>query len=772
MIYSLFNLYVAPEIIKNRNMIIDNLEDFLSTKKFWPVNLTGNFIKPALNIDFIVEVNTDSISSTTGATSTYDILAYKNGVTPNYCMISRRFEVNSGVVTNYKKLYYFIDKIEWKSDKCFKLYLTMDVLNTFALGTDFTLSSMTTLKRAHKDRYYSISDTKMRVKIDKTPEGFNPILYNNAGNFLYKVEQELMTNNLPESLTPIMPRKWYLVYKTLNQPSALQAVNPVKCYVTASEGFRAKISQAFMTSSYMQSNNLTFLRVTSINHMNNDVYMTDATNSKMFKISGNPANKEQPLYYVEITQSTTSTTAVKYSYKVANYRRTGTNTGVWEGAEISSGEGNIWFYRGYGDLGNYPIRFDNRPDADIDDNHFAFQIVPTAQNVTITGIKGIDRTDSRLVKIIELPYAPFKLGVEDYVIIPDINVSYDGTGALLIYDEEAFSTPITSGVLTQYLFNDSNKPTSADLTASYSTSRESKLLHSEFFNLKYFYDSFSLVIPLERIDTLSAYNGTFNFVVANTMQSKMMFSLDNILWSGKTEDFPNIIPVSRNNEIALYTSQYLDYLRTGYNYDLKSKQRQEISAGVGMGLTTIGAIVSGVLGVASGNPAVAVGAIAGGITGVASSVVSNVNNIISQEQNLQAKLATLKAQSASVSNIDDVSLLDYYTEGNKLLYAPYVVSSQVSNAIGYLFHCTGYKMDIHTNNLQSYTNSRKWFNFIQADLDISSTNPTITPDIINEIKTRYSDGVLYFHRNIVNNQYIYNFDMTYENWEVSMYVNN
>ena len=170
------------------------------------------------------------------------------------------------------------------------------------------------------------------------------------------------------------------------------------------------------------------------------------------------------------------------------------------------------------------------------------------------------------------------------------------------------------------------------------------------------------------------------------------------------------------------------------------------------------------------NPSV--GAIAGGITGVASSVVSNVNNIISQEQSLQAKLATLKAQSASVSNIDDVSLLDYYTEGNRLLYAFYTVSSQVRNAIAYLFHCTGYKMDIHTNNILQYTNTRKWFNFIQAELDISNTNPTITPDIINEIKSRYSDGVLYFHRNLINNAYEYNFEMTYENWEVSMYVNN
>ena len=41
------------------------------------------------------------------------------------------------------------------------------------------------------------------------------------------------------------------------------------------------------------------------------------------------------------------------------------------------------------------------------------------------------------------------------------------------------------------------------------------------------------------------------------------------------EDYDNIVAVARNNEEVLYSSQYLNYVRTGYNYDVKAKQRQE-----------------------------------------------------------------------------------------------------------------------------------------------------------------------------------------------------
>ena len=42
-----------------------------------------------------------------------------------------------------------------------------------------------------------------------------------------------------------------------------------------------------------------------------------------------------------------------------------------------------------------------------------------------------------------------------------------------------------------------------------------------------------------------------------------------------SEDYGNILAVSRNNESTIYTSQYINYLRTGLQYDLKMKQAQE-----------------------------------------------------------------------------------------------------------------------------------------------------------------------------------------------------
>ena len=53
------------------------------------------------------------------------------------------------------------------------------------------------------------------------------------------------------------------------------------------------------------------------------------------------------------------------------------------------------------------------------------------------------------------------------------------------------------------------------------------------------------------------------------------------------EDYDRLIYVNRNNEVSTYDNAYLNYIRTGYNYDVKNKNRNIASSILGM-LTGVG----------------------------------------------------------------------------------------------------------------------------------------------------------------------------------------
>ena len=132
-------------------------------------------------------------------------------------------------------------------------------------------------------------------------------------------------------------------------------------------------------------------------------------------------------------------------------------------------------------------------------------------------------------------------------------------------------------------------------------------------------------------------------------------------------------------------------------------------------------------------------------------------NIARQEDAIAEKLATAKATAVSVSAADDVNLLDQYCPVPKCIN--YTVGDNFKKAIADLFYYCGYRRDLQGS---PDTTTRYWFNFLQADLVIDTTN-NIPSDIMADIVSKYAEGITRLHHHTT-----WDFNQEKENWEVSI----
>ena len=381
----------------------------------------------------------------------------------------------------------------------------------------------------------------------------------------------------------------------------------------------------------------------------------------------------------------------------------------------------------------------------------------------------IDRTDPRNIKILKLPYAPCDVQVDSYGWVTlDPSWEFDSNANLIkladpnlkfVHDikpitNKSIITPMLVGLTGQYLVQNRSKEF------------ESKLLHSDFHVFKFVYDSFPKEFHFERIngEILSKQyipnsSFQFTFVMSRNIVSKFLFDFPqySAFYIEETQDFNHIVCVARNNEEVLYNSQYLNYLRTGYNYDLKTKERTELTAGVGIGLNIAGLVASIGIGAATGNPMAIGAAVAAGI-GLAGQLVNYAKTTAQNDQNIAQKLQEAQMQAVSVQNADDVDLLEYYCD-NKAILMEYKVSDEMEDALFDLFHYCGYKVN---KQEKPDITTRYWWNFLQADLVFVDTK-NLNSDMEEDIKMRFKDGVTFLHYHGW-----YSFDQANENWETAI----
>lgn len=399
---------------------------------------------------------------------------------------------------------------------------------------------------------------------------------------------------------------------------------------------------------------------------------------------------------------------------------------------------------------------------------------------TVKGLYSWDRTDPQIAKIIELPYNPFDRGYSTHgtLLYSSGNLKYD-------FSENRFPEVITRDISfssdispAKELYFDNNKWITSETFSRNDLRKvdwgilkdyevETKLLHSDFQHYDFVYDSFKYTFYNEFADikgiteSISSSFLKCEYTVSNTVSSTFMFSFNKFFpVTISSRDYNDILIVNRNNEVPIYNNYYLNYLRNGYNYDVKNKEQQQVASGIGMGLSAASLAVGIALSATGVGSAVGSGAIIGGISGIAGSLAGTINSSISADKNLQQKLEQSKNQSASVKGADDIGLLGKYTDGNKAKIVHYRVSTETYAKLADFFHYCGYKCDYQGI---PDTTSRFWFNFIQCEPVFKENTSTakISNDIKQDLINRYKSGVTVLHKQLLEDEH----EQYYDYWD-------
>lgn len=544
-------------------------------------------------------------------------------------------------------------------------------------------------------------------------------------------------------------RDWYLVYKNENaiNPTNFEQVNPVNCLLCADLPITVKGLDgfAFATSGLNTSKNYYLFPFDLETFTNLNISINHSGTIKTLSMG-----RCICLYWDGSAWKSHWLVVAEPNYGESLYRLFYYSIG---GIEVGDLIYNAkWLYSG-----------ERENPADIYNKGIVASAYAEAVDLTgggtysVKDISSIDRTDSKLIKIIKLPYCPSNytaeqegLGMFEYeagsnlLKLRDLNTKFNNTF-------EFEFNPLNEFEMTVDHFK---------VNQARNIIYESKLYHSDYRHYKFVYDSFGFTFQLEKVDTTNIDEGVnlrIEFTMTTTINSRFMFKFPQYVLKYSESDYDNVLPIARNNEIPLYNSAYITYLRTGYNYDVKSKNREQAVSVANTLLTGVGAIASFIATPIAGPKAIAGGV---GLTiATMKNIIGTANTIATTEQNLEAKQTQLRAQAISVSGSDDVDLMSAYTN-NKAKFELYEISPKMKKAMYDVFYYTGYISGVMK---VPNTTSRYWFNFVSCDLQLES-NVNIPDNCLADLKDCYKNGITVLHAH--GGEYDWNREK--ENWEVSL----
>lgn len=726
------NIYLYEvEFKASQNAKLDNIESYLTS--IGTVGYFTNFQYIKHDLDITIKIPYPQYRNT------------HNNI--NYVKIVNSDDLNF-------PFYYYVNKPIWKAQDTVELSLSLDTLNTFR---DFLVfGNNTQIIRQHKDRF-----TKGNVignlvdlipKIDRVPEDTAGLVkYNESFSQinLFKKYNGIWKRAMEEE--PEQYMKWYLVYASSQGEniSDSQINTAVSCYLVPEEDISVTTGAASYNGFDIATAQSSY-RIFTSDDVTVNINGVDYTNtvSRHYGFGRYTTNTSGFVVYIEGT----TVTRVAFNIDLNNSIIFSADTGAT--ALLTPDSTNTWSLPIYNALDKNNVTFD----AD--------------GTYTISSINNVDRTLSYLIKIIECPYAP--LDITDAVDNGDVAVVYDsilnpdGMWMLALknidhtleVDLGSFRrpAPVTLWYNTQ-----------TSLNANKSPDYETKLYHSDYQNRLLRYDSYVIPInyedlvydeidygePTERCDLRIIYRQSNNIssnlyfkaipVTVDSVEAEKYFYISDDITN-------NVLVASRNNEKAIYNSSYLNYMRTGYNYDKKAKNLQ-LSQGAWSTALNIGgsALSFGLSGITKGFSVVGgVSLATSGISSIVNTIFSNINT----KNQIEQKKAEAKAQAVSVSGSDDLDLLNGYL-GNKLWEIDNKVSDDMLSKIFDLFYLTGYACN--QTGIPN-TTSRYRFNFLQCEPDLVFEKDGRLVKYVEDIKERFRKGVTYFHR-------YDDFRQTKENWE-------
>lgn len=639
--------------------------------------------------------------------------------------------------------YYFIINCQWRGKETLLLELGLDTLNTFWKELKFSNESHIT--RRYKDRFVKDNQGRGFPVVDAYPEEIS-------------TPPQIRTSKKVIGDT----EKWYLIYKTDYVQTSELSENPVSCYTCA---------ETEQTIATQNVGTVTWSAASMASNVWYALYgkacagFTVKFAGRNFNIK-TVADRENYLYFYK-----ESNTAIKLVYVEFPVNPQYGNMVI---NEYSAG--TIEFLTAtfvYMQQSNHPTKPTNATEAGKIlaglDNSTQVWLMAGTQYTNLSAFSdwyNRNKTDSRIVRIVQLPYAPFQkeTTTDGQLVIPDGWKPEDALLKLTNPNIEFRHTIATEIIQIPELDIEDFTPQHAPLGATY----EPKLYNSAFSSFKFIYDSNIYVFnPEENPDPAEFLNSaTITFHASTTLDNTLAFEFDTYL--NQTQDYGEFLISNRSNSIPYYTNDYLHYLRFGKAVDERQAGFNIAGAavrGLGGTLSTAASIAGGIglaigKGAAVGGGALGVaGAIAGGVIGLVSTAIGISQTNANARDTINAKIDQYTHQASNVNGTSDVSIFDIYGK-NKLLYVTYSPREEFKNAIYDYFRYYGYACDEYGDIKQMYTRVYSDYFVVEPMFE----DALLWTPYKDDISARLKLGIRVYHY-----KNGYDFKLAYENWEKAIY---
>lgn len=303
-----------------------------------------------------------------------------------------------------------------------------------------------------------------------------------------------------------------------------------------------------------------------------------------------------------------------------------------------------------------------------------------------------------------------------------------------------------------------------------------KIYNSEFTQYRFIYDSTSLTIALEQYEANTSipyfsleavystgFSGQFYFTVDITGADRLY----------RTSPFDNVLQVGRSNKEAFYSSEYWNYMRNGYNYDVKAKSMQDTTSWLAVAGQILTTIIGAAVGVATANPFAIASAVGSGVS-LVNSLSSAAIGTIQRQDSIDRKIDTAKATGVQVKDISANDLFRSYQGSLFPIMCKFEPRDDIKKLVDDLFYFFGYSRAETLGSLESDFEtfranemaSRYWFDYVEMGIEWKPSAYYLDKDILNEISARFSTGFTIFHHGSAGSTMEWDFEQTKENWEV------
>ena len=682
--------------------------------------------------------------------------------------------------------YYFIVDATWKSQNCLGFTAVLDTLNTFQDQYGFTDRSH--IERQHVDRFKLIGARPTGDTIDE-------VVWNVISDTKEELQPELVKSReeVMEGALPVDSKyTWYLIYQTKQgEGTSVEAGAPeIACCADRDIDLNPNATS-------------TDIHVIEPRMLLDHSYVAFGKLHIQFKTSGNISHDEDFEGYIAVFTDGTEPAKVNINFSYYN------------GLVSYNGpiEGNLTFV-----LNHLLILYESpaQNNYSLDQDYVMKKYPWTAygSNDTLLGIQSVDRTNTFISKVIECPYCPLdiKFDPSGKVTIPAgwhfresdgklycDNLSYNFPTRQVDYDDLTLQSIVAQSIkadrnkLTLYSRNDTVQDREGNVM-------DPKTKISTLASYSYVYDDNVWTLVPENLlpsnDKPETHPGliTINYKQSNNISSECGFKFELPTYDYiKTEYFDNYMFSVRNNELPLYYSDYINYIRNGYNYDQKqnwnntkgniaSTVGQFVGAGLNLGgglwsrATKVKNIetkaVDDILNATSDSirdpsfdytrtlrgireekwdklnslgsisPYI-IPQIASGLVGAGMGIYNTIRTHFQGEEAIKQKVNEARAKAFSVSTTNNLDLFHWYS-GNKVVAFRFEPRKDIQKLINDYFSRYGYSRGYYE---KPDLDSRLFFNYCRGYVDIDNYKKRrAIEENKADIVQKFQDGVYKIHK--------------------------